>query len=92
MAVIRVKGKNQEPVFRSKAPKETASIKRVVSTKEIDAKLEPRGRGRPAGELTVPVTLRLPPGVLERLDVEAGRLGMTRTALVRRYLEEGLVK
>jgi predicted DNA-binding protein len=35
-------------------------------------------------------SFRLPPDVLERLDRRARELGLTQTALVERYVEEGL--
>lgn len=48
------------------------------------------GRGRPAGPHTVPVPVRLSPGLVERLDAEAGRLGLTRSETIRALIERGL--
>jgi hypothetical protein len=44
---------------------------------------------RPAGERRVTVTLRLPPELARHVDAAADRCGMTRTAVIVAWIEQG---
>ena len=44
---------------------------------------------RPAAERRVTVTLRLPPELARHIDAAAERTGMTRTAVIVAWLEQG---
>jgi hypothetical protein len=44
---------------------------------------------RPAAERRVTVTLRLPPELARHVDAAAERCGMTRTAVIVAWLEQG---
>lgn len=50
------------------------------------------GRGRPKGQETVPLPVRIAPDLLKRLDARAGKLGCTRSETIRKLLEEALAK
>ena len=49
------------------------------------------GRPQLFGEDTIPVGTRLPESLVRELDEAAGKLGQTRSELVRRFISDGLL-
>lgn len=51
-----------------------------------------RKMGRPKGPKTVPLPVRIPPGLLAKIDAEASKRGVPRNGLVTSILAEAMAK
>lgn len=51
-----------------------------------------RGRGRPATGRTPVITIQLPQELIDRLDGVGKTLGQSRSALIRTFITDGLMK